>query len=426
MRTERLYYDYASPEPFAAEIREIRPMGERAAILLDKTIFYPEGGGQDADRGSINGVALLDVKEAPLSDPANPADKGEEILHLVPAAEAAKLSPGRAELLLDARRRRDLTVHHSAQHLLSGTILRLTGKYTRSMHLGAELCTIDVDTPELAKETLLRVEDAVMDAIEAGAPLIIHHCPPEDVRKFPLRKIPPPGEEVIRVVEIAGYDFSPCCGTHCGSTAAIGILRILAAEKYKGMTRISFIAGRRVLLDSRLLRQNGETVSRALKVPVAETGAGVLSLLEKTAGLERDLKAYEEAEAETLAEALLEKAGKKAGGQGGTGDEAENPAVPPIIAETYGSGSIGKILRVGRTAQKKTRALLVLASREDRKFAAFCAAKGADIRPLLKEPMERQGGRGGGGPAFFQGAFETPQGLAAFMEGLGGIGTEIV
>ncbi|MDR3193489.1 MAG: alanyl-tRNA editing protein [Treponema sp.] len=411
MRTERLYYDYASPEPFEAEIREIRPMGEWAAVLLDKTIFYPEGGGQDADRGSINGVALLDVREAP---PVNPAEKGEEILHLVPAAEAAQLSPGPAALLLDARRRRDLTVHHSAQHLLSGTILRLTGKYTLSMHLGAGLCTIDVDAPELTGETLLRVEDAVMDAVEAGAPLIIHHCPPEDIAQFPLRKVPPRGEEVIRVVEIAGHDFSPCCGTHCGSTAEIGILRILAAEKYKGMTRISFIAGRRVLLDSRLLRQNGETVSRALKIPVAETGAGVLSLLEKTARLERDLKACQEAEAEALAEALLQKAGEKAAETGGDGESGGQEG-PPLIAETYGSGSIEKILRVGRAAQKKTRALLVLASREDKKFAAFCAAKGADIRPLLKEPMERHGGRGGGGPGFFQGAFETPEGLAAFM-----------
>ncbi|MDR1635794.1 MAG: alanyl-tRNA editing protein [Treponema sp.] len=421
MRTERLYYDYASPEPFEAEIREIRLMGDRAAILLDKTIFYPEGGGQDADRGSINGAALLDVREAPppdSADPSGPAEKGKEILHFVPAAEAAKLSPGRAELLLDARRRRDLTVHHSAQHLLSGTILRLTGKYTLSMHLGAELCTIDVDAPELSKETLLRVEDAVMDAIEADAPLVIHHCPPEDIRKFPLRKVPPRGEEVIRVVEIAGHDFSPCCGAHCRSTAEIGILRILAAEKYKGMTRISFIAGRRVLLDSRLLRQNGETVSRALKVPVMETGAGVLSLLEKTAGLERDLKAYEEAEAETLADALLEKAAEKTRGQGQTGAEAGDQK-PPLIAGTYDRGSIEKILRIGRRAQKKTGALLVLASREDRKFAAFCAAKGADIRPLLKEPLERHGGRGGGGPSFFQGAFETPAGLAAFMGDLG-------
>jgi alanyl-tRNA synthetase len=393
MQTERLYYDYASPEPFEAEIREIRPAGDRAAVLLDKTIVYPAGGGQDGDRGSINGIPLLDVKEARSAE-------GEEILHFIPAVEAAKFSPGRVTLLLDARRRRDLTVHHTAQHLLSGTILRLTGKYTLSMHLGAELCTIDVDAPVFSPEILTQVEDTVMDAIEADTPVIIHLCPPEDVSSFPLRKIPPQGEAVIRVVEIAGNDFSPCCGTHCKSTAQIGILRILGAEKYKGMTRISFIAGRRALLDSRLLRQNGEIISRSLKVPVAETGAGVLSLLEKAARLERNLKAYEDAEAEALATALLEKAAA---------------AGRLLIVESYPSGGIEKILRIGRTAQKKTQAVLALASVEDKKFAAFCAAKGTDIRPLLKEPMERHGGRGGGGPGFFQGVFETGEELAAFI-----------
>ncbi|MDR3173277.1 MAG: alanyl-tRNA editing protein, partial [Treponema sp.] len=208
MHTERLYYDYAAPEPFSAEIREIRPLGDQAALLLNKTIFYPEGGGQEADRGSVNGVPLLDVKEAPLA-----GGMGEEILHIVSAVDAGVLKPGPASLVLDSRRRRDFTVQHSAQHLLSGTILRLTGKYTVSMRLGQEFNTIDVDAPELSAGMLTQAEDAAADAIEADAPVVIHFCPPEDITKFPLRKVPPQGEDVIRVVEIAGHDFSPCCGT---------------------------------------------------------------------------------------------------------------------------------------------------------------------------------------------------------------------
>jgi alanyl-tRNA synthetase len=389
MRTERLYYDYHSAEPFPAEIRELRFLGDRAAVLLDKTVFYPEGGGQDADRGSINGVPLLDVKESPEA----------EILHLVAAADAGSLKPGPAVLLLDSRRRRDFTVQHSAQHLLSGTILRLTGKYTVSMHLGQEVNTIDVDTPELSAGVLAQAEDAAADAIEADAPLVIHLCPPEDITRFPLRKVPPQGEERIRVVEITGYDFSPCCGTHCGTTGQIGMLRILGAEKYKGMTRLSFIAGRRVLAQSRLLWRNGETISRALKVPVAETGAGVLALLERSAALERELKAQREAAAEVKAAALLAKA--PAGGG-------------VFVTETY-DGDFEELLRVGRAAQKKTTAILLLASREDRKFAAFCSAKGTDLRPLLKDAMERRGGKGGGGAGFFQGVFETVGALEKFL-----------
>jgi alanyl-tRNA synthetase len=388
VNTERLYYDYASAEPFGAQIRELRPQGDRTAILLDKTIFYPEGGGQDADRGSINGAPLLDVQETP----------DGEILHLVAVVDGEKLRTGEAMLALDSRRRRDLTVQHSAQHLLSGTILALTGDYTVSMHLGTELCTIDVDTPALSPDTLGQVEDAVADAIEADAPLIIHLCPPEDIGRFPLRKVPPQGEEVIRVVEIAGHDFSPCCGTHCKSTGQIGILRILGAEKYKGMTRVTFIAGRRVLAESRLLRQNGETISRALKVPVAETGAGVLTLLERSAKLERDLKALEETSAETKADVLLAKLG----------------AADTLFIETYDVG-IEEVLRIGRAAQKKTAAALILASRLDKKFAAFCSDKKADLRPRIKPVMEQHGGKGGGGPGFFQGVFETTDLLENFL-----------
>ncbi|MDR1099140.1 MAG: alanyl-tRNA editing protein, partial [Treponema sp.] len=293
-----MYYDYSEAGIFRAEIREVRPWagtGTRA-IILDKTIFYPEGGGQSADRGSINGVPLLDVQEV-----------DGEILHLA-AGDGTGLVPGPAELVLDLRRRRDFTIHHTGQHLLSGTILRMTGKPTLSMRLGEEFCTIDVDTPDLGEDVLLAVEEAVMDAIEADCPVIFHLCPPEDITRFPLRKRPPQGEEQIRVVEIQGHDFSPCCGTHCASTGAIGILRIIGTEKYKGMTRLTFIAGRRCLWDSRLLRRNGEISSQALKVPVMETGKGVLALLEKTGRLERDIKALEEAAAEFKAQALLENA----------------------------------------------------------------------------------------------------------------------
>jgi alanyl-tRNA synthetase len=395
MRSERLYYDYSSEEPFPAEIRELRPLGDWTAVLLDKTIFYPEGGGQDADRGSINGIPLLDVQEAP-------GMAGEtEILHLI--AGDGNLRPGPATLILDSRRRRDFTVQHSAQHLLSGTILRLTGKHTVSMRLGAEFDTIDVDTPELPADTLARVEDAAADAIEADAPLVIHLCPPEDITRFPLRKVPPQGEEVIRVVEIAGHDFSPCCGTHCKSAGQIGILRILGTERYKGMTRVTFIAGRRVLAESRLLRQNGETVSRALKVPVTETGAGVLALLERNAALERDLKALRETAADQKAQALIARAAL-----------ANTNAGLPVITELY-DADFDEVLRTGRAAQKKTGAILLLASREENKFAAFCSGKGVDLRPLLKTAMERRGGKGGGGAGFFQGVFETAAALENFL-----------
>jgi alanyl-tRNA synthetase len=395
MSTEKLYYDFFSHDSFNARIIELRPMGDKAAIILDKTIFYPEGGGQGGDRGTINGVPLFDVQE-----------KNNEILHLVSGTDAGRLVPGEAALQLDLKRRRDLTVSHSAQHLLSGTILHLTGKYTVSMHLGDEVCTVDVDAQDLAGETLLAVEEAAADAIEENHPLVIHLCPPEKVESFPLRKVPPQGEEVIRVVEIEGCDFSPCCGTHIKATGEIGMLRVLGAEKYKGMTRISFIAGRRCLNDSRSLRKNADVISRALKVPVPEIGKGVLDYIDKAAAAEKRFKQMEEDAARVKAEALVKKAGVPAAG------------TASAVFETYVDSDIDDILRIGRTAQKLTDKILVLASEKDLKFACFCGAKGTDIRPLVKDAFEASGGKGGGGPSFFQGSFATKEAFSVFLKAL--------
>jgi alanyl-tRNA synthetase len=402
MKTSAAYWDYAAAEPFSAAILKIRKSGDASALILDKTIFYPEGGGQCADRGTVNGAPLLDVRE-----------DGDEILHFVSAEDAARLSPGPAELILDAARRRDFTVHHTAQHLLSGTILRLTGKPTVSMRLGEEICTIDVDAPEFRLDSLIAVEEAAADAIEADAPVIIHLCPPEKVTDFPLRKTPPQGEAVIRVVEIRGFDFSPCCGTHLKSTGPIGILKISGAEKYKGMTRITFTAGRRALRDYRLLKQNGDLISRAVKAPVVDIGRGVLALVERANQLEKQVRDLEEAAAQIKAETMLREAGALTGL-----DDAAEAGHAKVYVVCLSDAYMADVLRIGRAAQKLSTAILVLGSEAEAKFAAFCSAKDADIRPLFRDRLEAAGGRGGGGPSFFQGAFDSPEKLTAFLAGL--------
>ena len=389
METKRLYYETPPAGPFAAAILEIRPHGDALALILDGTVFYPEGGGQPADRGTVNGVPVLDVQE-----------RDGEIFHIVAAEHGRKLTAGPADLILDRARRREFTALHTAQHLLSGTVLRMTGAPTVSMHLGDEVCTIDVAAGELTEATQIAVEEAVADAIEENHPVRIHLCPPERVGDFPLRKVPPRGEEVIRVVEIEGNDFSPCCGTHLGATGEIGMLCILGAEKYKGMTRVSFIAGRRVLRDSRLLRRNAGIASRALKVPPGETGAAVAALLDRTALLERKLKALEEESALRRAETLL--AGK---------DAAEGT----VLVESFPGADMEEVLRIGRAAQKRCSAVLALAAPGEMKFAGLCSVKSLDIRPLFKDIMEQHGGKGGGGPSFFQGQFSRAEDLDAFL-----------
>lgn len=352
-----MYYDYSSVAPVTVNIIDIRPLDNdghaRSVLILDNTVFFPEGGGQASGRGWINGFPVMDVQE-----------KDGEILHIISAEGGAMPTPGPAEAVLDAARRRDFTVQHTGQHLLSGTILRLTGKNVVSMHLGEDVNTIDVEIPQLNQDILTKVEDAVMEAIERDYPVIVHLCPPGDVRNFPLRKVQPQGEEVIRVIEITENDFSPCCGTHCASTGQIGMLLILGAEKYKGMTRVSFIAGRRALHNSRLLCSNAAAISCSLKVPLGETGSTAL--------------------------ALLEKAGLLSGG-------TVLPAAGKVLLETFANAGIEAVLRTGRAAQKHTGAVLVFVSKKDNKFAAFCSDKRHDICPLLTAAFEKAGDAIAGG-----------------------------
>ncbi|MDR1211910.1 MAG: alanyl-tRNA editing protein, partial [Spirochaetaceae bacterium] len=305
-------------------------------------------------------------------------------------------------LVLDAARRRDFTVQHSGQHLLSGTILRLLSAPTVSMHLGEEYNTIDVERGEFSTQELLSVEEAVSGAIEADFPIIIHLCPPEDLRSFPLRKTPPQGEELVRVVEIRGCDFSPCCGTHCSSTGGIGMLRVLGAEKYKGMTRVTFIAGRRVLVDSRRQRHEADIVSRALKIPVNGIAAGVLALNERCKDMEKKLSALKNADARREAEDLLRDA----------------PPQGALIRRLYAAHDMEDVLLIGRTAQKKTAAVLLLASEPDGKFAALCSKKGVDIKALIGETCGTYGVQGGGGGGFFQGLLPPVETRQIFLDEL--------
>jgi len=394
-KTERVYYNYTSAIPFEAEILELRPATDgKAAVFLDKTVFYPEGGGQPADRGTINGVSLLNVRE-----------QDGEILHLISAADGEKLKPGKAELILDSRRRRDLAALHTGQHILSATLMRMIEAPTVSMHIGDESYTIDVGIAEMSEELLIAVEDAVADIIEENRPVIVHLCPPEDINSFPLRKVPPQGEEVLRIVEIKDCDIIACCGTHVKSTAEIGLFRILAAEKYKGMTRIYFSAGRRLLLESRHLRQNAVIVSRALSAPLGEIGKGMLEYIEKSTQIENRLKVFVEKAIKEKAEVLINKAALLAN----TGN---------IVFESYAEEIIDEVLNIGKLAQKSSQAVFILAAEQSCKFVAFSSRKDFDLRAFLKEAMEAQGGKGGGSPSFFQGGFGTKDSLEAFLQGI--------
>jgi alanyl-tRNA synthetase len=396
MQTEKNFYDHTSDVPVTAEILEIRTLQDKAAIILDKTIFYPEGGGQPSDRGTINTIPLLDVQEI-----------DDEILHFVSSDDARNLSLGKVELILDAKRRRDLSAQHTGQHILSGMIFRMLDAPTVSMHMGDETCTIDVNKAGITLEDLYPVEDKVQDIIEEDCPITIHLCPPEDIHQFNLRRLPPQNEEIIRIVQIGEYESTPCCGTHLSSSGKVGMFRVIGAERYKGMTRITFIAGRRVFKESRILRFQAEGISHLLNAPALEIFPAAQTFVQKAENVERSFNLKNTELAQYKAAQILADEGLK--------NSTDNTR---ILKKIFSDISQDEVFLIAKAVQKKCGCILVFASSQDKKFSVLASQKGIDVRPLFKKLMEDFGGQGGGGPLFFQGSFSDKNVLENFFNAI--------
>jgi alanyl-tRNA synthetase len=396
--TEKLYY--SEPSLFEAEARIVAVEGEPLAplLVLDRSIFYPEGGGQPCDLGSICGLEVTAVTEE-----RSPA--GElRILHALKGSPSADpgLSPGRSvRLLVDAARRRDYSQQHSGQHLLSATLLRLLGAPTVSVHLGRERCLIDFDIPAIPDEDLAEAETLIDAAIAADRPLRVHRCPPEDLSSFPLRKRPPAGEEELRIVEIEGLDFTPCCGTHVSSLGALRVLRVLGMERYKGMTRLGFVAGDRAAADYRDVSLIAREAARLLSTSVAELPAAVAREAELRRTLERSNLGL-----------LRERAALEARAAVAAGTVDGKP--PALVALSLVDRDADSLMESAK-AIAAAGSTALLASLPGLAIQALSPASEARLGERLKPLLARSGGRGGGGPSSFRAAFPDAASLEAFM-----------
>ncbi|AZN41360.1 alanyl-tRNA editing protein [Paenibacillus albus] len=231
--TSRLYYKSAYVTEWETKITKSLQREDGWYVLLAESAFYPHGGGQPCDTGTINGVAVLDV-----------ISEEDEVLHKV-----ERLPEGEtASCRIDWQRRFDHMQQHSGQHLLSAVCLKLFNAMTLSFHLGNESATIDVESPELTQEQLSGLEREVNQAIYDNHPITSYMVSPEEASRLPLVK-PPTVSGNVRIVEIESVEFNACGGTHVSATGGIGMIKLLRTEKVKGNTRISFKCGSRALAE---------------------------------------------------------------------------------------------------------------------------------------------------------------------------------
>jgi alanyl-tRNA synthetase len=243
--TRRLYHDDAYLRRFEADVVAVTTYKAKPAIVLDRTAFYPEAGGQLGDRGRLGELAVLDTQE--LDDgtivhvvdhpPGHPADQtaGDAALPAVGSRIAGEL---------DWLRRRQHMAQHTAQHLLSGALLDRAQAATVSARLGESALTIDVSRDRVPEAELAAAEDLANDVIDDDVAIRAWFPAPDELAALKLRRDPKVSAD-IRVVAIGEFDLSPCGGTHCARSSQLGAIRITGAERYKGMTRVTFAAARR-------------------------------------------------------------------------------------------------------------------------------------------------------------------------------------
>ncbi len=360
--TTRLYHDDAYLRRFDATVTAITALDGKPAIVLDRTAFYPEAGGQLGDRGTLGGATVRDTQE----------HEGA-IVHLFEGDAPAVGSTLTGEL--DWARRRQHMAQHTAQHLLSGTLLERATAPTASARLGESALTIDVARDRIPEAELAAAEDLANDLIDDD--LAIRQWFPDtaELAAIKLRRDPKVTAD-IRVVAIGDFDFSPCGGTHCARTSQLGAIRIQAAERYKGMTRVTFTAARRGRADLFTRDQILRGLATQFSCGPAEVPAAVDKLRRDAVTADATITQMRG----RLADALL------AGFTGTSRVVAEIPGDPELMRSVG-----GKLVTAGRDA------LLAVRLDDGMQVVLFRAAGSTlDCGALFKQLSATYGGRGGG------------------------------
>jgi alanyl-tRNA synthetase len=399
--TEKLYWH----DPFAASFEATASpgtLGGKPTVVLDRTLFYPESGGQLADAGTL----ALGGREVQVDD--------DGVIHHfldvpldVPGSEPLA---GPARGAIDVARRRDHMAQHTAQHALSRALVDVARADTVSSRLGATSCTIDVEGA-LDERLLSRAEDLVNSIVTDD--VVVRQLFPtaEELPKLPLRRAPKVSRG-IRVIDIEGFDMSPCGGTHCTRSGQIGAVRVVGLERYKGGWRVTFHAGRRALDDARK--------KEAVLVELArDFTCGVLDVGQAVGKLRADLKARTDALSvargelvELLADRIL--AAHPAGAAG-----AERRIV--VLREHDDQGMLRTL--AGRLASRPD--VIAFCAAPDEKSAgdwSIVVQRGAgaasdfDCGAWLKSAAAATGGRGGGKPERAEGRLPKSASLEALAQ----------
>lgn len=370
--TEKLYDLNSHLRQFSAVVQSCTPRQDGFDVILNRTAFYPEGGGQPGDRGCLGGVTVTDTHE-----------KDGEILHRCTQA----LEPG-TEVTgeIDWNHRFDLMQQHSGEHIVSGIIHQRYGYDNVGFHMGKDVVTIDFNGI-IQPEELPELERAANEAVWANTEVVVRYPSADELAELPYRSKKALSGQV-RIVEYPGIDLCACCGTHVSRTGEIGIVKLLSCQHFREGVRMEMLCGRMALERLSAAMEQNRRISGLLSAKPLETAEAVERMKQELADWKYQTAQLENRRFEAMAKELA------AAGNVLLFEEGLKPdglrRLADAVLQTCG----------GRCA--------VFTPTEEGYFYAMGQQDG-DLRGLTKELNAALNGRGGGKPGFVQGSVRASE-----------------
>jgi alanyl-tRNA synthetase len=364
----KLYLDDPYLLEFDATVVDRRQHEGHPAVVLDRTAFYAENGGQPWDTGRLNDVQVVAVLEL-----------GGAILHVLERPLAADRVHGS----VDPRRRLDHMQQHHGQHLLSRAFLYVASARTVSFHLGSDEVTIDLDR-EVGRAQALAAEARANAVVRRAHPVRFSWRTIEETRALGIEP-PPDSGAAIRLVEAEGFDMQPCGGTHPRNTAEVGSIIVLGLERYKGGSRVRFVCGDRAVAAFHARNETLERLGTLLSSPFEQLPDAVARIVGQVAESERRCEVLLERAIEGEAHRLL-------------AATSTSGAPDPVVVAVFDGWSAAELRALALRLVAARPCVALLGSRSEKAHLVFAQSEGLahDVPALLRQAVEVVEGGGGG------------------------------
>ncbi|QZY56519.1 alanyl-tRNA editing protein [Crassaminicella profunda] len=374
--TKKLFYDNVHQKEFTANILKVKEIDGKFHIELNQTAFYPEGGGQPCDKGTIENLQVSYVYE-----------KENKIYHVLDKA------PPKLHLLkcsIDWKRRFDHMQQHLGQHILSACFHELFDAETVGFHLGDTFVTIDITLSNISPTQLEKVEYFANQVVFNNLHVKQLYPTALKLSDLPLRK-PPKVKENIRIIEIDQFDFSPCGGTHPIHTGEVGLIKIRKWEKVRGNIRIEFVCGNRALKDFHWKNNHINKISTLLSVKDVDTFSSVERIFSDYTFQKKEIRRLKEQLLDYESLALYQNASILNGTK--------------IINKVYDDRDFGELRTLAAKIVSQPNTIVLLGSRNEKaQMLLSCSNEiNIDMNKIFKEVCPIINGRGGGNAHTAQG-----------------------